>query len=852
LLELAAARSVVAAGVIPLLALMTPTATWPAPVQSRPILEFYIPPESLPAALLDFSAQSGRQVIVASQLVDRYTTDGVAGTMTIEEAMTRLLKGTDLSFEILGSHSLRVVRSTSIHGDAREAAIQERSERVRPPAAAEDENSGLAEIIVTARRREENVQDVPIFVNVFSEDTIARQDIRTFTDLETMMTGVDTCCGRGNVSAFTFIRGINNAVGYFAEVPTLLNGSAFYFDLGNLEVLKGPQGTLFGIATNGGAIVVEPARPTDTFGGYSLVTFGDYNRQTYESVVNLPVSDALALRFGVQRETRDGYVHDVTNNVSLGNEDYWTARMSALWNPSGSLQNYTTVNYYESDTRPAPLGIPYGPTAGIAPGGLFEQAFGGPALNAWIAQSLRLAPYSIVGTDVAGGPRDVLHQINATDIFTYEINDHAKIKNIVGFYSSRDDAVADTDGTPFPGYETGILPTIFSGPTLQYSEELQVQGDLLNKQLTYVIGSFNSQNNIKDPGTIYQEVLGTKSATRSVMSGHTHSLFAEGTYSLDRLLAGLGVTAGYRQTWDERAASQELLDAVGSPLENFDASAKWSKGSYRFGVTYKPTSEVMLYFTNSKGYSAGGFNLTAPDAADRRYNPEILNNFEVGVKSDWQIGDVKARTNFSAYYGLYNNIQAQVTARCQTAVGPVFCQLTRNAANGKIDGFESEFTIIPADWLLITGNVGFMEGRYTHYDGLDPTGTFEVNLSGTEFLYLPKWKYSLTSIIKLPTPDSVGHLSLSPAWSWTDKINCCFTLGPPEYYTTSPAMGNLNLTLKLAQVAGVAGLSTSLIVTNVTQNEVLHGQWGVYEQLGQYARAVAVPRMWSLTVRFDF
>jgi hypothetical protein len=106
-----------------------------------------------------------------------------------------------------------------------------------------------------------------------------------------------------------------------------------------------------------------------------------------------------------------------------------------------------------------------------------------------------------------------------------------------------------------------------------------------------------------------------------------------------------------------------------------------------------------------------------------------------------------------------------VTTRCETPTGPVFCQLTRNAARGKIDGFESEFTIIPADWLSIAGNVGLIDGHYTKYEGLDPTGTIEENLSGTAFLYIPKWKYSLTSTLKVPTPDAVGHLSITPAWS---------------------------------------------------------------------------------------
>jgi iron complex outermembrane receptor protein len=489
---------------------------------------------------------------------------------------------------------------------------------------------------------------------------------------------------------------------------------------------------------------------------------------------------------------------------------------------------------------------------GIAPGGLFAKAFAGPALDAWIARSLSLGPYAIVGTDVPGGPRDVLRQSNLTDILTYTFSDALKVRNIFGFYSSRENAIADTDATPFGAYETGIPPTVFSGPTLQYSDELQVQGSALNGQLRYVIGSFNRWNNVEDPGIIYQQILGVTSALRSVQSGRTHSLFAEGTYALDRLVRGLAVTAGYRETWDERSARQELFDSRGTLLSNFNANAKWAKGSYRVGLTYHPSSDTMLYLINSRGYSAGGFNLTAPDPSDQKYNPEILNNFEFGVKSEWNVGRVRGRTNFALYYGLYDQIQTQVTTRCQTATGPVFCQVTRNAAQGNIDGAEAEFTVIPGDWLSVSGNLGFMEGRYTRYSGLDPTGSVLMDLTDTGFLYLPKWKYAITPTIKVPTPTTFGRLSISPSWSWTDRINCCFTVGPPQYYTTSPQMKNLNLTFNLAEAGGIRGLSSSLIVTNLTQNQVMHGQWGVYEQLGQYARAVAVPRMWAISFRYDF
>jgi iron complex outermembrane receptor protein len=734
------------------------------------------------------------------------------------------------------------------------AGAQEAVTQATPIAAASGDSGGtldgLESVIVTARRREERAQDVPIAVNVYSEEAITKQDIRNFTDLERLMPSVSTCCTRGGVSQFTFIRGVNSAVGYFAEVPTLLNGNAFYFDIGNVQVLKGPQGTLFGIATNGGAVLNEPARPTDRFEGYAAATMGDYDRSTIEGVLNVPVSDSFRLRVGYQKHQSDGYVYDQTNRRWLGNEAYYTARVSADWDITDRLDNYLVLNYHSSDRMPEPLGVPYGPTAGIDPNGLFRTLMGPAAVDAWIAQTLQLGRYEIVGTSVPGGPRNVLEQTNVVDITTFDLTDNLTIKNIIGFVQSKGFNVADTDASPFLAFDTSF-PTEFSGPSRQYSEELQLQGNAFDDKLTYVVGTFNRWQKLDEPAIVYSYSLGNRAGTLSQTEGTTHSVFAEGTYSLDGIVDGLEFTAGYRYTWDTREASQARYNASGVRVSTFAAEGDWAQGSYRWGVQYKPTAATMFYFTNSKGYSAGGFNLTAPPQ-DQRYDPEILDNYEVGVKSEWSVGDVRARTNLSVYYGKWDDIQAQVTTRCITATGPVLCQLTRNAATGEIKGFEAEFTLIPWDVFQLSGNVGYMDGEYTKFSGLDPTGAFMIDLSDRQFLYLPEWKYSVTATLDLPVPQQIGRVSVTSSYSYTADINCCFTLGEPQYWTTSPSMDNLNAAVRWDEVVGNPALSAALTVTNVLQNETLHGQWGGYETVGQYARAVAVPRQWSVMLRYKF
>jgi iron complex outermembrane recepter protein len=666
-----------------------------------------------------------------------------------------------------------------------------------------------------------------------------------------MMPSVSTCCARGSVSQFTFIRGVNSAVGYFGEVPTLLNGNALFFDLSNVQVLKGPQGTLFGIATNGGAILYEPTRPTAALEGSGSITLGSNGRNTFEGILNVPVSEKLRLRMGAVKQHMDGYIKNVTTGEWLGEEDYWTARISADWQITDRLKNYSVLNFHSSDRVPEPsLGLPYGPNAGVQPGGLVATIFGGPAFDAWIAQQMSLGRYEIVGTSVPGGTWSKTEQANFVNNTTLELTDHLQLKGILGFVQSESSGVGDTDATPFRILETS-LPTDFSGPSRQYSAELQLQGEAFGDALTYVVGSFNRWQKQDEPAVAYSYTLGSRAGTMSFAEGETNSVFAEGTLRLDRVLSGLAFTAGYRHTWDTREAGQNRYTGAGVLASSFAAKGEWSEGSYRWGFTYEVTPGTMVYLTNSKGYTAGGFNLTSPPEF-RKYDPESLDNYEAGIKSEWSIGGLQARTNVSVYYGKWEDMQSQVTSRCQTATGVVGCQLTRNAATGEIKGAEAEFTLVPTDSLQLSGSAGYMDGGYTEFFGLDHLLNCCLDLSFTDFLYIPEWKYSLSAMYRLPLDATLGRASVSIDYSWVDKINTLFTTGRRDFYNTNPAFSNLNASLSWRDVLGKAGFDASLFGTNLTQNETLHGQLGTYETIGFYGRNVALPRMWGVRMKYSF
>ncbi|HLG88518.1 MAG TPA: TonB-dependent receptor plug domain-containing protein [Alphaproteobacteria bacterium] len=214
----------------------------------------------------------------------------------------------------------------------------------------------LEEVVVTARRREEKAQTVPITITTFTQAQLADQNIRTANDLNKALTAVQLCCNRGAVS-FTWIRGIQGVDGYLngLALSTLtasglqsgLSGSSLYFDLANVQVLKGPQGTLFGESTDAGAILFETQRPVNDFEGYAEAEVGNYGHVLLDGVLNAPiVSDKLLVRVGGEYVKTDGFVHDFSTNKDFYDENYWIGRVQATFRPTDDFENNIFVNYY--------------------------------------------------------------------------------------------------------------------------------------------------------------------------------------------------------------------------------------------------------------------------------------------------------------------------------------------------------------------------------------------------------------------------------------------------------------------------------------------------------------------------
>ena len=463
------------------------------------------------------------------------------------------------------------------------------------------------------------------------------------------------------------------------------------------------------------------------------------------------------------------------------------------------------VNYFHSRYRPgtfvfggynsAPAqvaGIPIAdlvPILGSIPGFDFPIPKG-ETLASILAQQQKLGPYRVNALSL--DPSAQVSQLNIVDKFSWDISDDLTIKNIFGYQETINSAfIQDIDGTNLALVQGNTpLPSQASGPSVQYNEELQLLGKAFDEKLNYVVGTFNqlggygSADSRAPYGIGYQNAFGQVKGATQVNRARTDAVYAQGTYNLGDFVEGLSVTAGIRYTWDHFYTRGDGYLADGSgPVSSLSQSANYRSPSYTFSIDYQWRPQTMFYFTNSRGYKTGGFNDTPTQIYESvaLFAPEHLNNFEAGVKSDFDLGalgapDVKARVNFSGYYGVYQSIAVQTTGIYTVQSGAATAQQlgtpVLNVGDGDIYGYEGEITVVPVSSLELNANFAYTRGRYNHFMGPNNTGSgpAQIYIPGVNFEVTPLWKFNIHGTYHLPIDEAYGDVSLTAAYSWQDRM----------------------------------------------------------------------------------
>jgi iron complex outermembrane receptor protein len=363
----------------------------------------------------------------------------------------------------------------------------------------------LEEVIVTARRRDESLQQVPIAVTAIDRDTLERHGVNTLTDLQQLVpSAYVTGYAHGSSQQFFSIRGQSESglntgggagggpavVGYFSEVPVPMSGPGLYYDLQSVEVLKGPQGTLFGRNTTGGAVLFEPHRPDlGKMEGYGQLLAGNFNRAREEGAINIPVIDGrLAIRIAGQIESREGYTRDVNTGVQYDNRHFQGARIGVLFQPNDVVEDYFIGNYVAVKE--------HGPGAELIAANPATAAAGPAILDYLAAQQARGVRATALDTpELDQGI--FFNLINKTSI---NLGDDIKLRNILSFSGQRIRRDDDEDGTTLVLLDSlGPAPGTWQVDTTTQTEELQLQGKSLAGAFNWQTGVYYEDDSTPNP-----------------------------------------------------------------------------------------------------------------------------------------------------------------------------------------------------------------------------------------------------------------------------------------------------------------------------------------------------------------
>ena len=736
----------------------------------------------------------------------------------------------------------------------------------------------IEEVVVTARRTEERLQTVPVAVTALGSSFLQQHSVQQLTDLNAHVPALEIN-GISSPDQFQLgIRAQRNAeygpgedpsIGvYFAEVPYNLTVglSQQFVDLDSIQVLRGPQGTLFGLSTPGGAILFTPKKPVNEFGGSVVAGLKAFSHGVGgygTAILNAPVvPDRLVIRAVFNLIGRPGFVADNgpvpsirvppfnpnhLHNYGQNDDHSGLFRLSVLARPNDTIENTTILSVAGMRDHGSALHItalnPHGFVALVYPQapGIFQQQQEMYARDFWTTQSSVQQYVDMNSVSV----------INTTRI---DLGGDLKLTNVGGLRSFNSQRFWDLGALPLP---TLTVPTNQGGK--EYSEEIRLDGSAANGIVHFTTGLFYFG---QDAHVIYgASVLGGAPNTHPVFA-YSRSLAAYLQSDIKTPVEGLTLTAGIRYTNDLRnmridGFSAELGSCVltttqgGRPYTanncNLIGSKTFNTPTWTLGLNYQVDPRTLLYVASRHGYRAGAWPGKVTNAqAFLPIQPEKVTDVEIGIKRDWQIGGATLRTNGALYRQNYEQIQRPVNG---PGIFPPIVILF-NAAGAHISGGEFEAILAPARGVELSGSLAYVDARYTSFinQGAD--------YSHNEFANTPKFQYTLSARYTLDLPKQIGAISF--VGDYFHQSHVFFTdtqqsdSDGPYQSRGQDAYGIANFRIDWDRVMG-SEIDASFFVTNAfAQKYLVSFQEQLYASFGFNAAGVGEPRVFGLEVRHNF
>ncbi|MBY0520916.1 MAG: TonB-dependent receptor [Sphingomonas sp.] len=802
------------------------------------------------------------------------------------------------SLHLRGVGALRAALLATLAGCALAAPVSAQTTSGAPDSTgttAEAADGQEGDILVTARRRSENLQDTPIAVSAFTGESLQTRQILQTQDLERITPSLQfKPAGQlsGNsASSVVFIRGVGQVdptaavdpgVGIYLDEVYLgraVGGAIDFGDIDGVEVLRGPQGTLFGRNTIGGAILVRTRQPElGELSAKARFRVGNDNLSEGFIGVNVPITDTLAARVSGGYRFRRGYVIRAADGLDLGNDNGYTLNAALKWAPSSDFDLFLRADYSRRDENGAPFVFAeineQAPVAAIAsvaagcPGATIPFApltpgnprFGAP--NVPLINDRRCAnDLQIRGPFVNGGTAPVLSMSEVWGLAStanIRLTDHAAIKLISAYRETSSRGVRDADNTPLL-----LITTDVGGRSEQFSQEIQLQLDY--DRFSAIVGGYYFNEATRERATVPLAFPPSPPVIASLLAGgpgsrdlqisnlQTDSLAVFGQFSV-KPFDGLEVTGGLRYTSDRKSYQGTVLNLfpatlpdpnplptlttaqggplfIGNGLNSRDFNALTGSAS----IQYRWNSAISTYVSYARSFKSGGFN-TRYNAAPAGnvpvpFNDEKVTSYEVGVKT--QLGRV--RLNLAAYQAEYQDIQLIFR---QGVVPLLF-----NAGEAQIRGVEAELNYRAPWGLILDASASFLEDRIKSITPV-PGATATV-APGDDLPLTPSFQANFGIAYAI---DFANGMTLTPRFDGSYTSKETFITGSiPSIEENGFFVGNLSVGLGLTKTLDL----TAGVINLFDERYLIQGNASL-GTLGYAERIYARPRNWFVQVSARF
>jgi iron complex outermembrane receptor protein len=848
-----------------------------------------------------------------------------------------------------------------------------RSQTMAPTSTRGAGKNNLEEVVVTARRRSEAAQKVPISITTLSARTLERHTILQSNDLQYHVPNLKIGFGSVFTESPTFnVRGADQSLNtepsttiYVNEVPQSTRGIAnAIYDLQNIAILKGPQGVAFGRNSVGGAVLFTPQRPTNALSGFLQQQVGNYGFTETTGALNIPVvDDKVLFRIAGDYANRDGLLKNI-GGPDAQNENHGSFRASLTLKPVDWFSNFTSVDGYRADEIPE-VAKPVAATGCISNQGpivALQQSLI-PCLYANSPVLAPLAPFiglssPFVTPPVHGGTfpgsyttaealpngsvddpyptKSTVNVIGLSNTSTVDIESWLNFKNIFGFRHESSDSFNNSSGLPSQN-----LITHFIDHVDQLTEEAQFQGKVLNESLSYLVGGFYLHNNQKDPVATTDLLGDLTPANRAALyylttpclaspggcpigtSPGLKPTFSEQPFTITNAsyavysqikwqpfksfgegrdwLTALNINAGYRYTWDHYVGNAvslnslngvtfpggqslsppfpaqspafycDYLDVYGNILPGSKAGSinkasctnhstgEFDEPSYQIGFDYQLAPQVLVFYSHSHSFKAGGLNPYNSLPSLNTFAPEQVTADEIGIKSGGRLAGNPFRFNVSVYQNEYGNIQNELVAfiagQSQAA--------TIDVPSATLRGMDLEFEYRPIAWLDLNGFASWEEGRYD--SSVDLVGTAPIDpvacpqhflcTNGVAFVGISKWTADISATVQLPVSAPIGAVSLTGDYYYRTSVygflQPLVVNGPGDPYNKVGGFGVANMRLDWTGMFG-SRFDGSLFVNNLLDQRRAVFSTDNLGSLGYASQNYENPRLYGALLRYHF